>query len=94
VPSRNEPFGIVVLEAWAAGKPVVVTHSGGPDEFVWHDVNGYLVYQNPESIAWGLGTMMRDWEHARWMGHNGWVAATNAFSWDVIGDRTAEAYWN
>jgi len=94
VPSRNEPFGIVVLEAWSAGKPVVVTHSGGPDEFVWHDVNGYLVYRNPESIAWGLGTLMHDWDHARWMGHNGWVAATSAFSWDVIADRTLEAYWN
>lgn len=94
VPSRNEPFGIVVLEAWSAGEPVVVTHSGGPDEFVWHDVNGYLVYQSPESIAWGLGTLMRDWDHARWMGHNGRVAVETAFCWDQIADRTIEAYWN
>lgn len=94
VPSRNEPFGIVVLEAWSAGKPVVATHSGGPDEFVWHDVNGYLVYQNPESIAWGLGALMRDWEHARRMGRNGRVAAETAFSWDAIADKTLEAYWN
>jgi glycosyltransferase involved in cell wall biosynthesis len=94
VPSRNEPFGIVVLEAWSAGKPVVVTHSGGPDEFVWHDVNGYLVYQNPQSIAWGLGTMMRDWDHARWMGHNGRISVETAFHWDRIADQTLGAYWN
>jgi len=94
VPSRNEPFGIVVLEAWSAGKPVVVTHSGGPDEFVWHDVNGYLVYQHPESIAWGLGTLMRDWEHARWMGNNGRVAVETTFNWDRIADQTLWAYWN
>jgi glycosyltransferase involved in cell wall biosynthesis len=94
VPSRNEPFGIVVLEAWSAGKPVVVTHSGGPDEFVWHDVNGLLVYQNPESIAWGLGTVMHDWGHARWMGHNGRVAVESAFKWDKIGDDTLWAYSN
>jgi glycosyltransferase involved in cell wall biosynthesis len=94
VPSRNEPFGIVVLEAWSAGKPVVATHSGGPDEFVWHDVNGYLTYQNPESIAWGLGTVMRDWDHARWMGHNGRIAVESTFNWDNIADRTMEAYWS
>jgi glycosyltransferase involved in cell wall biosynthesis len=29
VPSRNEPFGIVALEGWSAGKPIVVTKSGG-----------------------------------------------------------------
>ncbi len=94
VPSRNEPFGIVVLEAWSAGKPVVVTHSGGPDEFVWHDVNGYLVYQDPESLAWGLGTLMQNWDHARWMGHNGRIAAETAFCWDVIADHMLKAYWD
>ena len=36
VPSRNEPFGIVVLEAWSANKPVIVTQNGGPNEYVWH----------------------------------------------------------
>ncbi len=34
VPSRNEPFGIVILEAWSAGKPVVASRNGGPSEFV------------------------------------------------------------
>jgi len=54
LPSRNEPFGIVVLEAWAAGKPVVATTAGGPREFVWHEVNGFLVDANPGGLAHGL----------------------------------------
>ncbi|MFM7150586.1 MAG: glycosyltransferase family 4 protein, partial [Gemmataceae bacterium] len=33
VPSRNEPFGIVILEGWSAHKPVVSTKRGGPAEF-------------------------------------------------------------
>lgn len=92
VPSRNEPFGIVVLEAWSAGKPVVATVNGGPSEFVWHGVNGYKVHDHPESIAWGLGTMLQDHEKARWMGRNGRESAVSAFSWDTIADQTLGVY--
>ena len=43
VPSRVEAFGIVVLEGWRAGAPVIVTDRGGPPEFVTHLQDGYLV---------------------------------------------------
>jgi glycosyltransferase involved in cell wall biosynthesis len=92
VPSRNEPFGIVVLEAWSAGKPVVATAKGGPNEIVWHDVNGYKIQDNPESIAWGIGTLFHDFDHARWMGRNGRTTVETAFSWDVIAEETLNVY--
>jgi glycosyltransferase involved in cell wall biosynthesis len=92
VPSRNEPFGIVILEAWSAGKPVVSTKNGGPEEFVWHQVNGLKVYTNPDSIAWGLGTLFTDFEWARWMGRNGRIAAETAFVLDTIAEQTVSAY--
>jgi glycosyltransferase involved in cell wall biosynthesis len=92
VPSRNEPFGITILEAWSAGKPVVASKNGGPDEFVWHEVTGLKIYPTPESLAWGLGTLFTNFDWGRWMGRNGRVAAEEAFSWDAIADRTLGVY--
>lgn len=92
VPSRNEPFGIVVLEAWSAGKPVAATRNGGPDEFVLHEVNGLKIHPTPESIAWGIGTLFMDFERARWMGRNGRQAVEKDFSWDAVGDRVSRIY--
>ncbi|MCH7814213.1 MAG: glycosyltransferase family 4 protein [Planctomycetes bacterium] len=92
VPSRNEPFGIVILEAWAAGKPVVVTRNGGPREFVTHQQEGYLVHDNPDSICWGINEVFGNFEHARWMGERGRVKAAYGFSWDIIAGQTEGIY--
>jgi glycosyltransferase involved in cell wall biosynthesis len=43
VPSWEEPFGLVILEAMAAGIPVVATDVGGPREIVENGVSGLLV---------------------------------------------------
>ena len=40
LPSRHEPFGIVVLEAWSAGKPVIAAKIGGLASLVRHESNG------------------------------------------------------
>jgi glycosyltransferase involved in cell wall biosynthesis len=92
IPSRNEPFGIVVLEAWSACKPVVVTQVGGPSEYVRHEVDGLKIEANPNSIAWGLGTIFSDFERARWMGRNGRKAVDESFTWDTIVEKTLAVY--
>lgn len=92
VPSRNEPFGIVILEGWAAHKPVISTKRGGPAEFVWHGVNGLQIDDTPDSVAWGLGTLLADHNRCRWMGRNGRAAVDAAFSWDSIAEQTELVY--
>jgi len=92
VPSRNEPFGIVILEGWSAKKPVVSTKRGGPAEFVWHEVNGLQVEDTPDSVGWGLGTLLADHQRCRWMGRNGRAAVDAAFSWDTIAQQTEAVY--
>jgi hypothetical protein len=92
VPSRNEPFGIVVLEAWSASKPVIVTQVGGPSEYVQHEVEGLKIDANPNFITWGLGTIFSDFERARWMGRNGRKAVDESFTWDTIVEKTLTVY--
>jgi len=42
VPSRVEAFGIVILEGWRSGTPVLATNAGGPAEFMRDGVDGLL----------------------------------------------------
>jgi glycosyltransferase involved in cell wall biosynthesis len=83
---------MVILEAWAAGKPVVVTENGGPRYFTSHGVDGYVVYANSPSICWGINTIFGDFEHGRWMGERGRVKAAYGFSWDVIASQSEGIY--
>lgn len=92
VPSRNEPFGIVILEAWSAAKPVIVSSNGGPSEFVWHGVTGLKTPAEPAPIALALAALLDDGEYARWMGQNGFLAVNTAFSWDHIAKNVRRVY--
>ena len=75
-----------------AGKPVIATHSGGPEEFVCHGQDGYLVYDNPGSIAWGIREILSNFAHARWMGERGRVKAAFGFNWDAVAAKTQAVY--
>lgn len=92
VPSRNEPFGIVILESWGAAKPVVVTRNGGPAEFVRHGETGWVVSDNQDSIGWGVGTALQDLNAAGAMGCRGRREAERRFSWDAIAGQTESVY--
>merc|ERR1712048_30309 len=93
VPSRNEPFGIVVLEAWASGKPVVATTSGGPRDFVKPGEDGFLVSADPGSVAWGCCKIMENFEHSQWMGRNAQAKACREFGWGNIAHDTEQVYY-
>lgn len=47
-----EVFGLVILEAFSAGRPVIVSKSGGPEELVRDSVTGFVVERNSsEALA-------------------------------------------
>jgi glycosyltransferase involved in cell wall biosynthesis len=52
LPSREESFGLVLVEAGAYGRPVVATRTEGPSEIVVHGETGLLVRpDDPEELA-------------------------------------------
>lgn len=92
-PSLYEPFGIVALEAMAAGVPVVVSDAGGLKEIVEHDVSGTVTWaNNSDSLAWGLVRVLKDPGHARWMAENARHRVREVFHWDRIAAQTRAVY--
>jgi len=88
VPSRKEAFGLVVLEAWRAGAPLIVTSNGGPADLVTNGETGLVV--DPEdatALAQALELMVMDRATAERLGEAGRVAV-RAFPWS----RVAELY--
>lgn len=41
---------------------MVASQNGGPNEFIWHNVNGLKVLATVESVGWGLGTLFANFE--------------------------------
>lgn len=88
VPSRNEPFGIVVLEAWDAKKPVVVTDAVA---LVDNFKTGVVAYKSPESIAWALDYVLDGFGRNR-MGEKGFSLMKSKYNWDLIASDTLKVY--
>jgi len=52
VPSDGEPFSMIALEALYAGRPVIATRGGGPEDFILEGMNGWLIPQgDAEALA-------------------------------------------
>ena len=78
-------FGIVLIEAGLAGRPVIGTRGCGAEDAVEHEVSGLLVEPDaPEEVARAAVRILSDPDLARRMGENGRRRAVALFSWDKL----------
>jgi D-inositol-3-phosphate glycosyltransferase len=92
VPSYNESFGLVALEAQACGRPVVATDVGGLRHTVRDHYSGLLVSGHDEhDWADALAAILDDHDEMIRMGVNA-AAHASTFSWDNTAAATLQAY--
>ncbi len=85
LPSRYEGFGIVVIEAWAAGLPVVVSNVGTLKYIVKDGINGYLVnHGDHHQLADKITRILKNQFMSKKMGINGYRLVKEKYNWGKV----------
>jgi glycosyltransferase involved in cell wall biosynthesis len=93
VPSLTEGSPLIVLEAMAAGVPVVASAVGGIPDQVRHGREGILVPpDDPDALGDALGALLRDPAYARRLGEAGRRRTENEFSHETLVRRIEAVY--
>lgn len=92
LPSLHEPFGIVALEAWAAGLAVVAANVGGLPDFIVHEHNGLLFNpQDGKDLTAQITRLLTDSELRNTLVANA-QEDVQKFSWTNLSKRLTELY--
>jgi glycosyltransferase involved in cell wall biosynthesis len=93
VPSAHEPFGIVVLEAWASTRPVIASRVGGLIDLISDGRDGRLI--DPTDIeSWIHAVVdLLDGRPAAWsMSCAGRAKALKSYTWDAVAGKLLTLY--
>jgi glycosyltransferase involved in cell wall biosynthesis len=90
---RPEPFGMVLLEAMAAGKPVIAAPDGGAPEIVLHGETGLLVNpRNTKNLSRGLSYLVENPQIRKSLGQAAKKRVQSTFSAEVWKERIQNIY--
>ncbi len=96
LPSMHEPFGIVVLEAWSAAKPVIASRVGGLQALVCDGETGFFMDPNAADAAGALAAKLdrlaTDPELRHRLGEAGQREAKSKYDWSQISQQLETLY--
>ena len=92
LPSSQESFGGVLLEAWMMDKPVVGGDIPAVRKVIAHGVDGLITEPTPQSIAESIVFLLDHPRIAEEMARRGKQKVIARYTWDRIAERTEGAY--
>jgi glycosyltransferase involved in cell wall biosynthesis len=95
LPSLHEPFGIVLLEAFANSKPIVTTSSEGPKEIATHERDCLMVaVGDPEAMKAAIQRLIADKQFAEQLGIAGFKNVQKNYTDQEVGKKMIRAIEN
>lgn len=92
LPSLHEPFGIVLLEAFTFGAPVVATDSEGPRDIITPNYDALIVEKdNAPALAEALAKLLDNEKLANDLAANAFAKAKMRYSLEVVCERMEQA---
>jgi len=80
-PSRYEPFGTVMIEAWAASKPLIAAAAAGPAAYVKNEKNGLLVpVDDVDALNYAIARVISDIDLCQRLIDGGWQSYQAQFT--------------
>lgn len=91
--SRQEGFGIAIVEAMAREIPVISTNAGGIPEIIDHGIDGLLVDpEDPQALSDAVVSLSGDPAGMRSMAEAGRMKASTLFTVERVAERTEDLY--
>ncbi len=93
LPSRYEPFGTVILDAWSMSTPFISCESDGPSAYIRNGENGMLVpADNPAALTGAIATVLGNEDLRRTIAATGHAEYLASFTRAAITQKMLETY--
>ncbi len=93
LPSRTDSLGIVILEAWAHGKPVIGARAGGIPDVIDEGHTGLLVsFGDVTGLAQAIHRLIQDEILCRELGQHGQAKLAAEYTWERVTEKVLAVY--